>query len=48
MNILKLTQLIIESLGLSGRALERGIRRSEVRLPMRTHNFSMSLASDKN
>ena len=48
MNILKLTQLIIESLWLSGRALERGIRRPEVRLPMRTHFFSMSLASDKN
>ena len=37
----------MESLWLSGRASERGIRRSEVRFLMGTQNFSLSHARDK-
>ena len=37
----------MESLWLSGRASERGIRKSEVRFLMRTQNFSLSHACEK-
>ena len=41
------TSLTMESLWLSGRASESGIRRSEVRFVIGTQNFSLSHASDK-
>ena len=42
-----MTQLTVESLWLSDRASERGIRRSEVRFLIRIKNFSLSHARDK-
>ena len=41
------TSLTMESLWLSGRASESGIRRSEVRFLMRTQKFSLFHARDK-